>query len=152
MSASVKVEGLDEILRELSALGVEAVEIAGNVVEMMGQKSRTAAIKRVQKPPKTGRVYKRGKGRNLSPTHQASAPGQSPATDTGTLASSIQFVRSGINGFLFSRLKYAPWLEYGTQNMEPRPFMHPSVNENREWFAKKLKSELLKAAKEFNQK
>jgi len=66
--------------------------------------------------PGSGRIYG---------THQASAPGQPPAVDTGVLRNSIDFevleaeqkVRVG------SGVDYAPLLEFGTPRILPRPFM-----------------------------
>lgn len=76
--------------------------------------------------PKTGRLT-RSKKPGGKP-HRASAPGEAPATDTGTLVNSIQ-ARS------FSRLEwwvtvgaeYGAGLEYGRARVEPRPFMRPAA-------------------------
>lgn len=92
--------------------------------------TRGEAVKEVQRPPKTGRVYKRG-----SLTHQASAPGEAPATDTGSLASSIKAdtkqpasVRRArdARSVAGSTIKYSEYLEDGTSTIAPRPFMFPA--------------------------
>ena len=63
--------------------------------------------------PASGRIY-RGKGKRA---HQASAPGEPPAPDTGDLLRSIVFrIRKtdfGWIGEVGSRLRYALYLEYG---------------------------------------
>lgn len=76
--------------------------------------------------PGKGRVYRRGKV-----LHRASAPGQPPAVDTGQLRASYThrlgedaegpYVEIGTN------LKTAPWLEFGTRRMQPRPHLRPAV-------------------------
>lgn len=62
--------------------------------------------------PASGRVYQRG-GR----THQASAPGEPPAPDSGNLLRSVQWrVRhNGLTWYaeVYSTLKYALYLEFG---------------------------------------
>lgn len=70
----------------------------------------------------TGRVYG---------NHQASAPGEPPAVDTGQLRNSIS-AESGEDDIgpyvdIGSNLEKAGYLEFGTSDMDPRPFMRPSV-------------------------
>lgn len=72
-----------------------------------------------------GRVYKNG--------HVASAPGQPPAPDTGSLRRNWnQQKLIGGNGGgvrihlrLRSQMFYAHWVNEGTRKMEPRPFTKP---------------------------
>ena len=79
----------------------------------------------IQSPPKTGRVYKRG-----NVLHQASAPGEAPASDTTNLANSGTVRRVGWLHFecVFSA-EYAQALEFGTPSGKilPRPFLRPAV-------------------------
>lgn len=71
---------------------------------------------------KSGRVYRRGDG-----THRASAPGQSPAIDSGELADSLTpFRRSALEWYVGSDAEHAPRLEYGTYGMAPRPYLRPA--------------------------
>jgi HK97 gp10 family phage protein len=71
---------------------------------------------------KTGRIYG---------SHQASAPGEPPANQSGELAKSISYkVVNGANGpeiTISVDAKYGGMLELGTRFMEPRPFMRPAV-------------------------
>ncbi len=88
-------------------------------------------VEGIQGPPKSGRTYQRG-----SVTHQASAPGEYPATDLGELANGITTEVSGlpggdIVGKIISSAKYSKALEYGTRTMQPRPFMAPSLKKSR---------------------
>ena len=96
--------------------------------------TRNDVIKRIQRGPKTGETYKRGKK-----VHIASAPGESPATDRGGLVSSIYFSQK--NAFLAiigSRLKYAYWLEFGTTVTDARPSWFPALWKMRPIYRKRI--------------
>lgn len=89
---------------------------------------RNEAISLVQNPPKTGRAYRR---RGIE--HQASAPGEAPASDTGRLVGSIRtsYDQEELSGTVTASTDYAAHLEYGTQKMEPRPFLRPALASRR---------------------
>lgn len=73
----------------------------------------------------TGRVYVR-KGI----AHQASAPGQPPAIDTGTYAQSWVANRvEPLTWKVSTHIEYGPHLEFGTKDMEPRPHVRPAIEE-----------------------
>lgn len=73
---------------------------------------------------KSGEMYARPNGR----MHQASAPGEAPAIDTGNLVNSIQTQMIGASsGIVFTNAEYAPVLELGGVKMEPRPFFTPAT-------------------------
>ena len=80
----------------------------------------------IQRDPKTGAVYG---------NHQASAPGQPPATDTGQLVRSIQWNVEGTEGEVVGVIRasapYAAMLEFGTSNIAPRPYMQPGLESQR---------------------
>jgi len=40
--------------------------------------------------------------------------------------------------FVGTSVEYAPYLEFGTSRMQPRPFMVPAIARNREWIKAKL--------------
>lgn len=73
----------------------------------------------------TGRTYRHG---NVE--HQASAPGEPPATDTGTLAGSIHVVPGDRQAEVVASASYAAYLEFGTSKMAPRPYMRPAVDKH----------------------
>lgn len=84
------------------------------------------AVHLLTNPPKTGRVYRR---RGVS--HQASAPGEAPASDTGRLVGSrrIVFDQANIRARLIFADKKAAWLEHGTRRMLPRPWARRALFE-----------------------
>lgn len=98
-----------------------------------------AAKRRIQGGSKSGRVYEKYGPRR---THTASAPGESPATDTGGLVNSgfheldEQAMEVSIGFAKF----YAALLEYGTRMMEKRPFLLPTVEEWRSKIAGVIKA------------
>ena len=67
--------------------------------------------------------------------HRASAPGETPAVDTGVLVNSIntQLVSSSDTEAIAevgTGVEYAEFLEFGTSKMEARPFMRPAFDNN----------------------
>lgn len=83
----------------------------------------------------TGRIYRR-----RGVTHQASAPGEPPAVDTGLLRATVGHhvhvepgvglvadIGSGGNPAV-PGTKVAEYLELGTRYIEPRPFLRPSID------------------------
>jgi len=89
----------------------------------------------IQNPPKSGRTYRHG-----NVLHQASAPGQAPATDTANLVMSAytkQIASSDYEtGFT---AEYARPLEFGTARILPRPFLRPAVEAVRARFVAAIK-------------
>lgn len=85
---------------------------------------RLYAIDSIENDPKTGRIYIRD-----GHAHQASAPGESPASETGELVANIvtEYDYSKLSGTVVAHVPYAAALEYGTEKMEPRPFLRPAL-------------------------
>lgn len=89
---------------------------------------------------KSGREYKRNKkGRN----HIASAPGESPAKDTGLLINSLNAEHAGLVSTVGTNADYAMHLEFGTVKMEPRPFLEPAFEAAKPEFEKGLNALLV---------
>lgn len=87
------------------------------------------AVDKILKGSKTGRIYRR---RGVA--HQASAPGQPPASDTGRLVNSrrVDVFEEQLRARLTFSTAYAAPLEFGTVKMEPRPFLRNSLEESKE--------------------
>ena len=130
----MRLTGTDELRRALREFGINADREIAQIVNGTAQNIRTHAIKSIQRGTKSGIVYEKTSPKR---THKASAPGEAPATDTGLLANSIQADIEGRQATVFTNTEYAPWLEFGTQDMEPRPFMFPAMEKERpKWEAR----------------
>lgn len=156
MSAKMTIELRSNIPALAAAvraeLGLEVEALAGDI--------RDRAVKAIRADPKTGRVYgaeravaftsgkgtdkeqdvafTAHKGRKLGDdkVHQASAPGEAPASDEGNLAGTIEIERTGpLSADVTVPADYAATLEFGTvkagvkheTTIEPRPFLAPAV-------------------------
>ena len=121
-TVTLTIEGLDKAIGSGKSAAIEAA--IGKGLMAVAMMAATEAKTSIIRGAKTGRIYKRG-----SVTHQASAPGESPANDLGNLVNSIK--ASPVDNSevdLIADAPYAAHLEYGTRNMEPRPFMQPAVD------------------------
>ena len=77
---------------------------------------------------------------NPNRTHQASAAGRPPASDTGVLISGISTSVGVEDGALVGKISayapadgggnYALFLEFGTTQMEARPFLQPALDKS----------------------
>ena len=120
---SARLTGGDRLKRRLAGLTPAlkkpvAREINAGALAVHGE-----MVRAIQSGPKTGRVYKR-----RSVRHQASAPGEAPATDTGSLVGSLAIEPDpdGLGTKVLARSGYAMWLEFGTRRMAARPFFQRS--------------------------
>ena len=144
----MQFEGIEALQVDMSRITKEVEAEAAKAVKATGLEVISDIKKRIQRGPKTGRVYTRGGGQNLSRTHQASAPGQAPATDTGTLVSSIYFEQNTkLSATVGSRLAYAYWLEFGTTKIAPRPSWMPAVEAAAPKFKRRLEAAIARAAR-----
>ena len=86
---------------------------------------------------------------NPKRTHRASAPNNPPATDTGFLVSQITMnvdvkPNGTVVGQVISAAPYSKALEFGTTNMQPRPFMQPALMKNKRKIQAMFKKGILK--------
>jgi hypothetical protein len=81
--------------------------------------------------PKSGRVYG---------SHQASAPGEMPAVDLSNLINAVRTeMTAQTEGAVHTGdVEYSAHLEYGTVNMEARPFMTPAAEAHRQRFIDRM--------------
>ena len=121
---TVEIKGLKEVQDAIRAYQGDISKQLGLIVNAAAVEAVSDVRRAIQGPPKTGREYPRGRDK----IHRASAPGQAPATDTGTLVSSIYNEDRGRNAkAIGSRLPYAFYLEFGTFKMDARPSWVPAV-------------------------
>ena len=113
----------NEVIKDYTSDARQLVGRAGNLV-------RNTAVNSINQGAKSGVVYEKYNPRR---THKASAAGEPPATDTGFLVSNIflNVDTDGLGASVESRADYSSFLEFGTSKMAARPFMQPSLEENR---------------------
>ena len=112
------VEVVNNRLPQMTENGLKFVEY---VIHREGFQME-ADMKQSMQGQGTGVVYYRG-----GIPHQASSPGDSPAIDTGNLVNSIHNETDEMKSIVHIDAEYAGYLEYGTINMAPRPYVAPAV-------------------------
>ena len=97
---------------------------ADNIISRAGLLVMNEAKRSIQLSLGGGRTYG---------NHTASAAGQPPNTDTGFLVSNIFLDKDndGMGADVESRADYSVYLEFGTKDMQPRPFMQPALESQR---------------------
>jgi len=85
---------------------------------------RNESVRLILQGPKSGHKYGR---------HQASAPGEPPASDTGRLANSIsvRHEAGSLTASVVCSASYGLALEIGTPHIRPRPFLRPPLASKR---------------------
>lgn len=132
---SVDLVTMNRIADEKAERGIRAAALQGEQILKADLLNR----------PGTGRIYARGNGR----THQASAPGETPARDSGNLINRTQadsaVRRDGddLVGRVVENTEYAAKLETGTERMAARPHLTRLKSE----FAPQLRNAFIEGAK-----
>lgn len=117
----------------------EMKRLVDEIVRKTAGDIEAAAKQSIQAGDKTGKVYHLTNPKRI---HQASAPGQAPATDLGTLVNSIQTVdtqRGDGEAEVVVGAEYGLYLEMGTKDIAPRPFLGPAVEAARPKFVYAIK-------------
>jgi HK97 gp10 family phage protein len=122
------VGGIGRLKTKMDKAAKAAEKSALDAMVRTAYATQANAVRMIHSGPKTGAVY--GK-------HQASAPGEAPASDTGNLARSIKVKFDLKQGWAVVKATapYAFWLEFGTTRMAPRPFMGPAFLMSKDMFA-----------------
>jgi len=155
MSASLKLT----VSRDLSGIGDKAHAQLGDLVMRIAGDVRDHAHDNITQGAKTGHVYLvpirenarwvRYEGGAIPDgwkLHTASAPGESPAGETGTLEQ-IQARRTGeLSAEVDVPAEYGAYLEFGTTKIAPRPFLAPALDAVRPAFEAGAAAILRKAA------
>lgn len=145
MTVTIRLEGSEQLQRELRRLSGDLREEAGKAVLATAVEMRADIVKSIQRGPASGVTYEKYKPRR---THTASAPGQPPMSDTGRLANSITFDRLGdLTASVGSNLDYAVHLEYKPSSHGGRPFFRPAVERMRPKYIGKLQDLIGRAMK-----
>ncbi len=139
MDFTVKIEGLEKIKKASTDIHASVQKELQKALLASAMKVEREAKDLIRKGPKTGRIYKR-----RTVTHRASAPGESPASDTGRLLGSItSYINkiAGLEAFVVAgrgAVKYARMLEFGTTKIAARPFMLPAYMKSKAFITERL--------------
>lgn len=140
VSIGVELQGLQQLLSQLQRLDQSAGQSLEEVITDLVTDTHSLAVAGIEGGPKSGRTYRRG-----NVTHQASAPGQYPASDTGGLAGSVRFELpqpGNMTGRVGTSVAYGPMLEFGTSRMAARPWLMPSFERAKIGVEKELRARL----------
>ena len=143
-----RVTGLDRLQRATQNAAVYFNSELEKALLASAEKIRGDAIKSIARGKKTGKLYRVG-----NVLRRASAPGEAPANQTGTLIGRfrVRYDRFRTQATLAveedGSVKYAKPLEFGTRFMEPRPFFFPAVRQNIAWIEKRMIEAVRRAIK-----
>lgn len=157
----IKVQRLVNTVVEKAAIRMERVAV--HLADQTKLILRGERHGRVYRVPNTKGVYlkdaqgnfvidpKRKRRRGKVRYYTASAPSEPPASPTGRLRNSIQYVlyraesgsRVEITAMIGSNVEYARWLEHGSKFMAPRPYLRPTWLKERNWVKDQLKRKYL---------
>lgn len=143
MRVGAEIRGADAIAKRLAALGPRTTKAVWPAVVEGALAIQATAVRSIlsQKGNRKETRYNPKRDVLVSP------PGLPPNADTGRLAKSItvNLNSSTLTARIFTDLEYAPWLEYGTREMEPRPFMSPAYLRNRDEILRAIEAALAEA-------
>lgn len=141
----VTVTGTDELSAALKSIATGIPKSVEDAVNATGLELRGEIVKGYSEGGKVGRIYQKYNPRR---THQASEEDQAPATDTGRLKNSVVFESMGPAEVVVStNVLYGAWLEFGTQDIAPRPLWVPEAKKIQPKFVKRLEAALRDAMK-----
>ena len=147
MNITFKFTGIEKALEAMDKVKEDLEKNVDEVLAGGGQLIRGEAVRSIQQGSKTGRIYQKYNPRR---THRASAPGEAPASDTGFLASSIMVKKEKDVVQVTSNAKYAPFLEFGTSKILPRPFMFPASEKSKPKIAEAIFQREKRVVSEFS--
>lgn len=159
----IESKSLDKLNKDLSRIGKELFKVATEVPDEITRRLaigandiRNTMVLEIMRGAKTGKIYlweaadekdkdiigfmPGGGGkwsfpiRKRDKPHQASAPGEAPATDKGELVKSLTFDVRNMEIEIGSEggAPYAEYLEEGTPYMKARPFLMPAVEKHQD--------------------
>lgn len=118
MRLEFEIEGIAKLGKQLEQIASAQVDGMGKALIEAGFRIQRHAKKSIASSP-------------IDPDTGRSTPGNPPHTDTGLLAASIYVNTQEDNGRTVSVIvgtdvKYGQWLEFGTKNIAPRPWLLPA--------------------------
>jgi len=142
---NVDMRGLTDLMGDLADLPQKANASIARTNNFVAQSTALRVKIKIRRPGRSGRIYTSG-----GLTHQASAPGEVPASLTGALANSYTWTKMTDQPTSFatagSNLAYSRVLEFGGLNdqgfwVHARPVLFPSFIEAMAQAEKVLKRE-----------
>ena len=131
-----------DIFKNIEALKSKAEAETARAVRATAQAIRNDAIISVKSHLSAGEVYTRG-----TVKHVASKPGSPPNQDRGTLTRNIRVtMNDDLTADISSNAPYSAALEFGTSNIDARPFMTPAVEGQRVKHKERLQKAIMRAA------
>lgn len=131
-----------DIFKNIEALKSKAEAETARAVRATAQAIRNDAIISVKSHLSAGNVYTRG-----TVKHVASKPGSPPNQDRGTLTRNIRVtMNDDLTADISSNAPYSAALEFGTSNIDARPFMTPAVEGQRVKHKERLQKAIMRAA------
>ena len=119
----------NSIPKEIKGLKNAGAAVVHEFVTEVTLATHKEALRGINRGPATGRTYEKYNPRR---THQASAPGERPAADTGRLASSVEFELPTNKvkpvGIVGTALQYGKFLELKPSTLGGRPWLMPAFN------------------------
>jgi HK97 gp10 family phage protein len=145
-----KVNGIDEVRDALGAMAQAMSQEVRDAV-FIGAKQVEGEAKRLILSASPGREVMRYHNGRAGVLHIAAAAGQAPNNDTGKLAASIQTEMSAdyATATVGVGAEYASDLEYGTEDMRPRPFMAPALDAYRDRIIESINAAIRRAARQW---
>ena len=126
----VEIIGIEKTLADLGAVGAKSEKAVLDHIIALTLGTQAAAVRGIQGPPKTGRIYSKFRPKRV---HQASAPGQYPATDTGRLVAAIGVELPTNTKAPVARVgtavRYGLYLETKNAARGGRPWLHRALIE-----------------------
>ena len=126
MKTAIKVTGFKALLVDIGVAKEKLDDVMHDVLDGVALKTQEFAVRGIQRGPASGVIYTRGGGI----THQASAFGEYPMSDSGELALDVRV--DGIEGLgsdivsVGTSVRHGFFLEFGTSEMSHRQWLTPS--------------------------
>jgi phage gpG-like protein len=135
---SITINGLEPLLKRLDGLSeMTRGDVLGKALLAGAYVLETRIKADLASPGRSGRIYMHG---NVA--HQASAPGEPPAVDTGELLNSVQSRQEGDTAIMSVGADYGAALEYKPSEMGGRPFVRPALDEHRDEIIEAVRANL----------
>lgn len=105
----------------------DSPRLAEKRLDALAEEGVNIAKMSMEDSPATGRTYARTKS---GKSHTASSAGNAPRPDIGTLINSLGWEDRGVlQRVIIAATLYAAYLEFGTNDMSPRPFFGPMAQQ-----------------------